>query len=580
MRFDHILAGVALAGMIAAPIPAAAAPAPARAGARASASGSGRPARVGMPVGVTRPAGEKWLSIGEGELITLPAAASDVWTSNPAVADVYVANANQIHLFGKEFGESTVFATDRSGAVIYSATVRVAQNSTSLDRMLKVAMPEADIRVTQVGQIAVLNGTVASPEDSAQAQRLVTGLLNPGMELTGDKPLKIGIINRLRTATPLQVNLQVKFAEVNRSFLKNIGNNLITRDTTGGFLFSIGSGRSPGSIANRDLSAFPRVDASARYGLPAGSISLPFNPSTGQFIDPTNPGTAYTFSKSNNAGSSIGLAGKLLGLDVLSALDLGEQNGQVTSLANPNLTALSGETGTFLAGGEIPIPISQGLGAVTVEYKQFGVSLAYTPTVMSDGRISLRVRPEVSQLDYSNAVSVGNAQVPALTTRRAETTVELGSGQSFMIAGLMANNHNNTFEKTPGVGDVPVLGALFRSNAFQRSETELVIIITPYLVKPVNGNDIALPTDGYKAPTDLQRVLLGRLTDGQSGAERPKPTMQVGPAPVPAIGAAAAPRPNQPMPAPAAPPREAIDRKAKKSADRKGAAPAPGFSIN
>jgi pilus assembly protein CpaC len=192
----------------------------------------------------------------------------------------------------------------------------------------------------------------------------------------------------------------------------------------------------------------------------------------------------------------------------------------------------------------------------------------------------------VSNLDYSNAVPFGGTQIPALTTRRAETTVELGSGQSFMIAGLMSNNHYNNFSKTPGVGDVPVLGALFRSNAFQRNETELVIIITPYLVKPVNGTDIALPTDGYKAPTDLQRVLLGQLTDGQSAAERPKPTMQVAPAAAPAIGAAAttgAARPL-PQPLPAAPAQSsatgAADRKAAKPAARKGPAPAPGFSIN
>ena len=580
MRFDQLLAGVALAGMIATPIAAAAAPAPARAG--TNATGGSRPARVGMPVGVTRPANDKMLSIGEGELITLPAAAADVWTSNPGVADVYVANARQIHLFGKEFGESTVFATDRSGAVIYSATVRVAQNSTSLDKMLKVAMPEAEIRVTQVGQIAVLNGTVASPDDSAQAQRLVTGLLNPGIDTSGDKPLKIGVINRLRTATPLQVNLQVKFAEVNRNFLKNIGSNISTIDGTGGFRFGVGSGRGAAPTINTrpnlplgvnagTVSGFA-IDPTAITYLADGSI----NPSSIKIV--ATPGTSI--ATADGSRTTVGALSKLFGLNLLSALDLGEQNGQVTSLANPNLTALSGETGTFLAGGEIPIPISQGLGAVTIEYKQFGVSLAYTPTVMSDGRISLRVRPEVSQLDYSNAVPIGTTRVPALTTRRAETTVELGSGQSFMIAGLMANTHNNSFEKTPGISDVPVLGALFRSNAFQRSETELVIIITPYLVKPVNGNDIALPTDGYKAPTDLQRVLLGQLTDGQSGGQRPVPTMQVGPAPAPAIGAAAAPRPNQPLPTQIVRPSEAIDRKAKKSADRKGAAPAPGFSIN
>lgn len=575
MRLNSILSrGAALAAMAGiglAPVATAAAPAK---------RAAGRPARAGLPpAGVARPQVEKRLSVGEGELITLPASVVDVWTSNPNVADVYVANPRQIHLFGKDFGDSTVFATDASGSVVYSALVHVAQNSTSLDRMLKAAMPEADVRVTQVGQIAVLNGTVASPEDSAQAQRLVLSLLNPGVDLNSDAAkLKIGVVNRLRTATPLQVNLQVKFAEVNRRFLKNIGSNLLTRDTTGGFQFGIASGRAPGTIGNFDTSKLPLVDASSRFGFPAGTLSLPFDPRTGQFVLP-NSGSQYSFTKDDTGTrSSIGLAGKLLGLDVLSAIDLGEQNGQVTTLANPNLTALSGETGTFLAGGEIPIPISQALGTVTVEYKEFGVSLAYTPTVLSDGRISLRVRPEVSQLDYSNAVPFGGTRIPALTTRRAETTVELGSGQSFMIAGLMSNVHNNFFDKTPGVGDLPVLGALFKSNAFQRNETELVIIITPYLVKPTNANDIALPTDGYKAPTDLQRVLLGQLQSGQTGGDRPKPVMQVAPAAAPAIGAVA------PVPAvpPSSPPLATpAEHRALKPADRKGAAtPAPGFSIN
>lgn len=536
-----------------------------------------RPARIGLPpVGTTKPSVEKWLSIGEGELITLPAAVVDVWTSNPAAADVYVANPRQIHLFGKEFGDSTLFATDASGAIIYAATVHVAQNSTSLDRMLKAAMPEADIRVTQVGQIAVLNGTVASPEDSAQAQRLVSSLLNPGVDTSREgAALKIGVVNRLRTATPLQVNLQVRFAEVSRNFLKNIGSNLLTRDTTGGFQFGLSSGRTPGTITNFPTANLPQVDASARFGFPAGTLSLPFDPRTGQFVFP-NAGSAYTFAdKAPTARSSVGLAGKLFGLDVLSAIDLGEQNGQVTTLANPNLTALSGETGTFLAGGELPIPLSQGLGTVTVEYKQFGVSLAYTPTVLSDGRISLRVRPEVSQLDYANAVPIGGTRVPALTTRRAETTVELGSGQSFMIAGLMSNTHNNFFDKTPGAADLPVIGALFKSNAFQRNETELVIVITPYLVKPTNANEIKLPTDGYKAPTDLERVLLGQLNGVGRPDERPKPTMQVAPPPAPNFGAAAPVLPGAPLPA-----ATRDTRKATKPSQRKGDAPAPGFSIN
>src|SRR5690606_26740161 len=210
------------------------------------------------------------------------------------------------------------------------------------------------------------------------------------------------------------------------------------------------------------------------------------------------------------SGTTIAGLGRFLGLDILGALDLAERDGLVVTLAEPNLTALSGETAEFLAGGEFPIPLSQGLGTTTVEYKNYGVSLAYTPTVLANGRISMRVRPEVSELSSAGAVTLSNVTIPALTVRRAETTVELGSGQSFMIAGLLSSNAQNTIDKAPGAGDVPVLGALFRSSEFRKGETELVIVVTPYLVKPVNDGEIALPTDGYQSPSALDQFLNNR----------------------------------------------------------------------
>src|SRR4029078_6138271 len=178
-------------------------------------------------------------------------------------------------------------------------------------------------------------------------------------------------------------------------------------------------------------------------------------------------------------------------------LDIAANDGLATILAEPSLTALSGETASFLAGGEFPIPVSQG-GAnngITIEYKQYGVGLAFTPIVLGDGRISMRVRPEVSQLSDSGAVTLNNFRGPALITRRAETTVELGSGQSFMIAGLLQNTGNNSIDKAPVLGDLAILGALFRSTKFQRSETELVVIVTPYLVRPVS-TQMVTPIDG------------------------------------------------------------------------------------
>jgi pilus assembly protein CpaC len=270
-------------------------------------------------------------------------------------------------------------------------------------------------------------------------------------------------------------------------------------------------------------------------------VNLLSHDSTGGFNFGIGQGNAGTFNQDGSktfnlggTGTTLAAAGKLFGLDILSTLDLAETDGLVTTLAEPNLTALSGETASFLAGGEFPIPISQSLGSVSIEYKQYGVSLAFTPIVLADGRISMRVRPEVSELSDAGSVKLNNFTVPALTTRRAETTVELGSGQSFMIAGLLKNNNNNNIDKAPFLGDLPIIGALFRSTKFRRQETELVIVVTPYLVRPVSGR-MALPTDGYRAPTDPERVWEGQSYKGVSG---PQPAAT---AAVPALTTTAAP---------------------------------------
>jgi pilus assembly protein CpaC len=255
------------------------------------------------------------------------------------------------------------------------------------------------------------------------------------------------------------------------------------------------------------------------------------NPGT---INPTTGDVTFNIL---TGGTTLGLFGRIFGTDLLGTLDLLENDGIVSTLAEPNLTALSGETASFLAGGEFPIPVSQGNSAVTIEYKEYGVGLAFTPIVLADGRISLRVRPEVSQLSDAGSLKFGGFTVPALTTRRAETTVELGSGQSFMIAGLLQNSNSNSIEKTPFLGDLPVLGALFRSTSFRRDETELVLIVTPYLVKP-SSSQLALPTDGYRSPDDVKRNFLGQTYGGKSGVREPVAVQAVPAAPV--TGAAAA----------------------------------------
>jgi pilus assembly protein CpaC len=469
------------------------------------------------------------VNTGRGRLINLERPMSDVFVASDAIADVQVRSPTQLYIFGKAQGETTISATSKTGAVVYSATVRVGNNFDSIQGMLNLAMPESKITATSMNGLILLTGTTASPADGAEAERLVQAFVGESTK----------VLSRLRTATPLQVNLQVKFAEVSHSFFKNVGVRL----------------RSSNCVAPCTGTAFQGNSGNA------GTIT--YDPNTGIKTGTITEGAQR---------ATLGLFGRALGTDFLAALDLGESVGQVSTLATPNLTALSGETGNFLAGGEVPVLISQGQGAVSVEYKPYGISLTYTPIVLADGRISLRLRAEVSQLTAQGAVTLGNTVIQGISTRRTETTIELGSGQSFMTAGLLQNNHDNNIDKTPGLGDVPILGALFRSNGFRRSETELVIVVTPYLVKPVNANEIVLPTDGYQAPTDLERLLLGKIGGGTTGGDRPKPRMAPSGTATPAFGAVA---PTLPAPKPDARREEKAPPK-----QNKGAAPAPGFSFN
>jgi pilus assembly protein CpaC len=339
--------------------------------------------------------------------------------------------------------------------------------------------------------------------------------------------------------------------------------NWTTGDASSGFQFGVSQGRSfsstfrPGTVTG--------VGNQPKIWVPDLA-----NPGKMMEIDATTVSGVAT-------GTTLAGAGKLLGMDVLGALDMGEQAGLVTTLSEPNLTALSGETADFLAGGEYPIPISQGLGTTSIEYKRFGVSLSYTPTVLANGRISMRVRPEVSELSSQGAITVNGFQVPALTVRRTETTVELGSGQSMMIAGLMSNGAQNTLKKLPGAGDLPIVGALFRSTNFRKGETELVIVVTPYLVQPVNANEIKLPTDGFQSPNIAEQILGNQESAGKSGAARPMPRSapdQNGGTPTPRIGELA-------LPAPIQNPRPGNGEKSPAQGKRraKTAEAAPGFDL-
>jgi pilus assembly protein CpaC len=309
------------------------------------------------------PANDIALSIGRGQLVTVPGNMADVFVSNDSVADVQVKSQRQLYVFGKSGGETTVYASNSAGDIIWSANVRVGSNLDSIDQMLALAMPEAKIQVATMGTNTVLlTGTVAAPEDAAEAERLVAAFV-------GDDA---NVVTRLRMSTPLQVNLRVRFAEVSRSLVRTLGVNLATVDPTSGFQFGVGQGRG---------NWLPQWTPGGPLG-----VGVTEGPDGGTVVNNIRPGT------------TLGGFGRLLGLDIASALDLAERDGLATILSEPNLTALSGETAEFLAGGEFPIPLSQGLGTTTVEYKNYGVSLAYTPTVLANGRISIRVRPEVSEL--------------------------------------------------------------------------------------------------------------------------------------------------------------------------------------
>lgn len=513
---------------------------------------------------VVSPSQEIVLSIGRGELVTVPGTMADVFVANDAVADVQVKSQRQLYVFGKAGGETTIYASNERGDVIFSANIRVGSNIGSVDQMLAMAMPDAKVSVSTMGTNTVLlTGTVGAPEDAAEAERLVQAFLGE----------EANVISRLKTATPLQVNLHVKIAEVSRSLLREINGNLNMADATSGFRFGVGTGRrlGQGGFNYGGPIAVGEASAGASIQLPViGANGLPVTAPDGSILTRTITGPGVD----SGGGTSIAGLGRLFGIDMLGALDLSERLGFVNTLTEPNLTALSGETATFLAGGEFPIPISQGLGQVTVEFRQFGVSLAYTPTVLSSGRISMRVRPEVSELSTQGSITLNGFQVPALTTRRTETTVELGSGQSFMIAGLMSANSQEALEKAPGLGDVPVLGNLFRSREFRKGETELVIIVTPYLVKPVDASEIKLPTDGYRNANEFEQFLGFQSTARNAGDPRPGPVSSQPDAPDPQVSAAdpAAIVPTQPER-----PRRA-DKKNRKD-ERAASAATPGFSF-
>ena len=390
------------------------------------------------------------LEVSTGQVVRFERPAGSIFVADPEVADVQVMAPNMVYVFGVSPGRTNLFAVDESDRIIANLYLTVELGVSEVNRSIDRMASGGTIRAEPAGNAMMLTGEAASPVDAADAN-LIAAAFMP------DNP----IIDRMAITGPNQVNLRVRFAEVSRSTMRELGINWQNLFRSGEFVFGLATGRN--------------------------------------FLV---GGTAIS-SGSSIFGSYTNLAQTV---DVNVMLDALEEEGFISILAEPNLTAVSGQTASFLAGGEFPIPVPQDDGNITVEFKEFGVSLAFTPTILSDRRISLAVAPEVSDLSDSGSISIQGTTIPALVTRKAQTTVELASGQSFAIAGLFQRDMDDQHTTVPVLGDLPIIGPLFRSQRYRSQETELVIVVTPYLVEPVGNQRLALPTDPPNGLVDTPSV--------------------------------------------------------------------------
>jgi pilus assembly protein CpaC len=400
------------------------------------------------------------LEVNKGTALKLPGPASTVFVAAPDIADVQVRSPTIVYVFAKKPGDTVLYAVDGQDRVLLNTIVRVTSPLSRVKGALDAMHPNNGVNFDNQGETIVLTGTVRSGVVAEDARRLA-------MQQVAGNPAKV--ISNIRVDGPTQVQLRVKVAEVKRDALKRVGINWQNINNIALF----GTGNFLAGFAVRTTSQI------------GGAVS------TGALQFATRDGSLNTI------------------VDFLAT-----QN-QATILAEPNLIAMSGETASFLAGGEVPLLVPQSgaaAGTVTIQYKQVGVSLAFTPTIIGE-RINLRVAPEVSELSAVGSISVplgtGTVTIPGIRTRRAATTIELGSGQSFAVAGLLQSTSSQDINKFPWLGDVPVLGSLFKSDAYQRSETELVIIITPYFVEPTS-NKLQTPLTARVPPTDVDRLLMQR----------------------------------------------------------------------
>ncbi len=396
------------------------------------------------------------LGVGTSIIIDSPKPFARASVANPEVADPLILSPKQVYLTGKKLGVTTLTLWGKNKQVSNVFNILVSPDLTKLKAQLHQLFPnEKNIKVTGGHDGVALSGQVSSANNLTR----IVAMAEPYA------PEKVS--NLLHVAGVQQVMLEVKVAEMSRGLTRNLG---IGWHQTDGDHFSFGLLNDTLTFTedqSGNLTLFPSAIASTFFGLPLGNTF--FN----------------------------------------IVLDFLKQNNLTKILAEPTLVAVSGQEASFLAGGEFPIPVPGTFGRTTIEFKEFGVRLGFNPTVLNDEKISLKISPEVSELDFSTGVNFGGFTIPSLVVRRTSTVLELGDGQSFAIAGLIQDNVRETVAKYPILGDIPIIGALFRSSQFQKNETELVIIVTPRLVKPLDLVKQPLPTDFYLEPNDFEQMLLG-----------------------------------------------------------------------
>jgi pilus assembly protein CpaC len=450
------------------------------------------------------------LKIGHTRLVKLPQKIQRVSVGSPAICDVVVINTHQLYLNGKGPGSTNITLWAPGDKLIGMFLVRVERDLSMLKKRMHQILPDEPIEIRELQGTVILSGRVSDERAKKRATSLAKAMV-PRKDLAESlhNQLKVPeyIIDLLEVGAVKQVTLKVRFAEVRRDALKKLKVNLSYRDLMGNF-FNTFLGGVTGPLLPSQRWDLPS------YGEGYGSPTQGFNP----FSRPP-----YDLNMSNKMNMAGGFT---WGGDrrIMGFLDVLKENGLAKVLAEPNLVAASGTEADFLAGGEFPIPVPQKEN-ITIMFKKFGVKLKFKPTVLSTGKIRLEVEPEVSDLDFSTAVVISGYTVPGLTTRRAKTQLELDNNQSFGMAGLFRDDLAQVVSKIPLLGDIPILGALFRSTDFQHNKTELVIVVTPEIVTPGQGPP-PLPTDNLKMPSEWD-IYMGKMVtmgsdEGAKGAGVPR----------------------------------------------------------